>query len=106
MTARLGATSTVREELDKALALIAVLAERIEAIEGQLAAQGDEDGPAPAPLASSWVPIKAAAALAGFSESGLRKRIDRAQLNGERRPWWHYRAGRLFVDVDRCPRRG
>ena len=102
MTARLGATPTVREELDKALALIAVLAERIEVIEGQLAAQGDEDGPAPAPLASSWVPIKAAAPAVGYTEFGLRAAMKR-HTDGPR--WWLYRACRVLVNVDTCPKK-
>jgi hypothetical protein len=98
---RLAALERVVAEQAEAIAAYEV---RITALEDQIAHQ-EEDGPAPVRLPSSWHPVKAAAPLAGFSESGLRKRIDRAQLDGEQGPWWQYLGGRLFIDLDHCPRR-
>jgi hypothetical protein len=74
---------------------------RITALEARADAEDQLDGPAPAALPSSLQPIKAAAAV-GYSESGLRKARDR-HVEGPR--WWRYLGGRLFVDLDRCPRR-
>jgi hypothetical protein len=99
------------------------LAERIAALErivreqaAQLAAQAAMiamlvadrdvaaaiDGEVPTALSSSWRPIKAAAADVGFSVSGLRAAIRRHE-DGPR--WWRFRAGRLLVNIDTCPRK-
>jgi hypothetical protein len=75
---------------------------RIAALEARADADDSLDGPAPQPLPPNWVPIKAAAPLVGFSESGLRKAKDH-HTDGPR--WWRYFGGRLFIDLDRCPRR-
>jgi hypothetical protein len=101
--ARIGERPTMREDLDRALALIAALTERIAVIEAARDVDEQLDGAAPAALPPSCVPIKAAARTVGYSESGLRKCIDRAKITGER-PWWHYRRGRLLIDLDHCPR--
>jgi hypothetical protein len=98
---RLGTTPTLREDLDRALDLIAVLTERIAVLESARDVDDAIDGTAPEPLPASWVPIKAAAPQVGYSEAGLRKAIKR-HAGGPR--WWRYLCGRLFVDVDRCPR--
>jgi hypothetical protein len=106
-TARLGAAPTMREDLDRALALLAGQAEviaaqgaRISALEDQLVAAGDEDGPSPQPLPPQWKPIKAASALVGYSPTMLRKLND-----GGRASWWAYRGSRIWIDTARCPRR-
>jgi hypothetical protein len=81
---------------------IAELRVRVEFLETDIARRNDaEDGPMPAPLPPSWQPIKAAAAIAGFSPSGLRKRIA-GHRDGPR--WWKYSRGRLLINTDRCPK--
>jgi hypothetical protein len=94
---RLGATPTLREDLDRALGLIAALTERIVALEAGRDADDQVDGPAPAPLPPNWVPLKRAVEISGYSASALRK------LKSPR--WWKYDAGRVRVDVDACPRK-
>jgi hypothetical protein len=101
----------------KALGTVPTMAERMALVEHRLAEaleriavldqlvvqhHEDEDGPAPAPLASSWRPLKAAAALVGYSESGLRAAI-RRHTDGPR--WWKYRSGRLLVNIETCPKK-
>lgn len=100
MTARLGTTPTMREDLDRALALIAALTERIAAIEAKGDADDHLDGPAPQPLPPNWKPIKVASALVGYSESALRK-----ASKGGRAVWWQARGCRIWIDTDRCPRK-
>jgi hypothetical protein len=107
VTTRLGTGPTLREDLDRALGLIAEqavqIAEqalRIAALEAGRDADDQVDGPTPAPLPPNWKPIKTAAELVGYSESGLRKAIKR-QRDAR---WWEYSGGRLFVDIDHCPR--
>lgn len=96
-TRRLGTTPTMREDLDRALGLIAALTERIATLEARGDADDAVDGPGPQPLPPNWAPLKQAAAISGFSESGLRKL---------RAPhWWKYVAGRVWVDTAVCPRR-
>jgi hypothetical protein len=100
VSARLGTAPTLREDLDRALDLIAVLTDRIAALEAGRDADDQVDGPAPAALPASWKPIKLAAPEVGYGESGLRKAIKRHAGAG----WWCYLGGRLFVDTDHCPR--
>jgi hypothetical protein len=81
---------------------ICALAERVAVLESARDVNDAIDGPAPPPaLAPSWKPIKQAASLVGYSEPGLRK-AKRRHADGPR--WWRYLGGRLFVDIDRCPR--
>jgi hypothetical protein len=99
-TARLGTAPTMREDLDRALALVAALSERVSVLEAARDVDDQVDGPAPAPLPPNWKPIKLAAPIVGYSESGLRKAIRRHRAAR----WWRYDRGRLFVDIDHCPR--
>jgi hypothetical protein len=63
-------------------------------------AESEDGSPMPG---GHWHPIKAAASMAGFaSETSLRKHM--AKYSGTR-PWWWYRAGRLWVDLNRAPRK-
>jgi hypothetical protein len=96
-TARLGTTPTMREDLDRALALIAAMAERIAILESRSDVDDQIDGPAPAPLPATWVPLKQAAEISGYSASALRK------LREPR--WWRYDGGRVLVDTKTCPRK-
>jgi hypothetical protein len=103
---RFGEGPTARDIAEKAMAqaaelrvLLAEILARIVALEDQLVAAGDEDGPAPQPLPlpPNWKPLKQAVALSGFSSSGLRKL---------RAPhWWKYVAGRVWIDTAACPRK-
>lgn len=79
---------------------IAALQLRLEVLE-RAAGAADEDG-RPEPLGESWKPIKEAAAILGFSQSGLRKHLKRWDENAGY-IWWTYRGGRLYVDVDAAP---
>jgi hypothetical protein len=99
-TNRLGTAPTLREDLDRALALIASLTERIAVLEAARDVDDQVDGPTPAPLPANWVSIKVAAELVGRSESALLKAIKR-HPDGVR--WWRYDRGRLFADIDRLP---
>jgi hypothetical protein len=74
---------------------------RITALEASHDADDQIDGAAPVALSPNWKPLKRAAALVGYSEPGLRKAVKRCS---DGRRWWRYVAGRLYVDVDRCPR--
>jgi hypothetical protein len=83
---------------------------RIAALEGSsrhgranLVPADDEGDGEPMPL-GRWEPVKKAAAEVGYSQTGLRKAIDKAVQNRVRPRWWWYRRGRLWVDVNRCPR--
>jgi hypothetical protein len=98
---RLGEIPTLAERL---AALERVVAELLTwKAEHEAKEANCEDGEPSPPLPSPpWFPIKKAAALVGYSEAGLRKAIKR-HTGG--RPWWRYRGGRLFVDIDHCPRR-
>jgi hypothetical protein len=100
MTARLGTVPSLREDLDRALALIAALTERIEVLESARDVDDQVDGPTPTPLPPNWKPIKAAAALVGYSESALRK-----ASKGGRAVWWQARGCRIWINTDLCPRR-
>jgi hypothetical protein len=100
MTARLGTVPALREDLDRALTLIAALTERIEVLESARDVDDQVDGPAPQPLPPNWKPIKAAAAVVGYSESALRK-----ASKGGRAVWWQTRGCRIWIDTDRCPRK-
>jgi hypothetical protein len=94
---RLGASPTLREDLDRALALIAALTERVAVLEARGEADDQLDGPAPQPLPPSWKPLKQAAAISGYSSSALRKLRSPS--------WWRYDAGRVFIDTATCPRK-
>jgi hypothetical protein len=97
---RLGSVPNLAERmlvLERALA--AALA-RIDVLEAANDAVDMVDGPVPAALPPQWHPVKVAALQVGYSEPGLRKAIKR---HGAAK-WWRYVAGRLYVDVDRCPR--
>jgi hypothetical protein len=109
MTAALGTVPTLAERLAtlervvaEQAAVIAAHQARIVVLEDHLLQQEGEDGPAPAPLPPNWKPLKQAAALSGFSWSGLRKRID---MHREGPRWWRRRGHRILVDVTRMPRR-
>jgi hypothetical protein len=97
---RLGTTPTLAERMLMLERLVADQAERIAVLERARDAVDQIDGPTPAPLPPNWKPIKTAAELVGYSESGLRKAIKRHR---DAR-WWEYSGGRLFVDTDHCPR--
>jgi hypothetical protein len=106
---RLGETPTLVERvlmLERIVAeqaeVIAAQGTRISAIESARDVDDQVDGPAPAALPPNWRPIKVAAPLVGYSESGLRAAMKRH--TGGRR-WWQYRDGRVLVDVDTCPRK-
>jgi hypothetical protein len=100
-----GAAPTTRELVDRLMAVVAEQGERLEALERKIDGADGEDGPAPMPLPPSWMPIKQAAAAAGYAgESGIRKAMKRAKRNREP-AWWCYRGSRTWVDLDRCPRR-
>jgi hypothetical protein len=94
---RLGERPTLREDLDRALDLIAALTERVAVLESARDVDEQIDGAAPAALPPSWKPLKQAAAETGYSASGLRK-IRAPQ-------WWKYVAGRVWVDTATCPRK-
>jgi hypothetical protein len=101
-TARhLGEAPTAREVAEQALALARELAARIAALEAKRDAEDEVDGDVQA-LPSSWRPIKAAAAEVGYSVSGLRA-ATRRHTDGPR--WWKFRAGRLLVNIETCPRK-
>jgi hypothetical protein len=109
VTARLGTAPTMREDLDRALDLIAkqadviaALAGRIEVLEAARDVDDQVDGSTPQALPPNWRPIKKAAPIVGYSEPGLRKAM-RRHTDGPR--WWRYVGARLLIDVDRCPRR-
>jgi hypothetical protein len=98
----LGTVPTLVERLAALEHQLAEALARIAALEVGRAAAEEEDGPSPQASSSQWRPIKAAAALVGFSESGLRAAI-RRHTDGSR--WWKYRAGRLLVNIDTCPKK-
>jgi hypothetical protein len=102
MTARFGTMPTMAERVLQLEHRLAEALARIAGLEEARDADDQVDGPAPAALPSSWVPLKAACAVAGFSPSGLRKRIATHQ-DGPR--WWMYRGSRLLIDVATCPRK-
>lgn len=101
MTARLGSVPTwpervlvLEQQLAEALAQIAVLEARADADDAL-------DGLAPSALPANWVPLRKAAAAAGYSWSGLRKKIT-TRRDG---PWWRRRGNRILVDVTVMPRK-
>jgi hypothetical protein len=94
---RLGTTPTLREDLDRALGLLAEALARIAALEARADADDAIDGDVPQPLPPNWKPLKRAVEISGYSASALRK------LKSPR--WWKYDAGRVRVDVDACPRK-
>ena len=118
--ARLGTIPTLAEQVAELRAMVLDQARRIEALEAVQAVNvvnddvlsdgrpraADpaecEDG-APMPR-GNWQPVKLACAKLNFSPSGLRKAIARAGRQGGW-PWHWYRAGRLWVDLDRAPRK-
>jgi hypothetical protein len=95
----IGERPSAIELAEPALELISKLAERIELIESRLRANEDGAPPVPGP---NLRPLKSAAPLIGFSPSGLRKRMHKAERNREA-PWWIWRISMLLVDLDRCP---
>jgi hypothetical protein len=100
-TARLGVTPTMREDLDRALDLIAALTDRVAVLEAARDADDAVDGEPPQPLPDNWKPLPEAAKIAGHSWSGLRKKIT-ARRDG---PWWRRRGNRILVDVTAMPRK-
>jgi hypothetical protein len=99
---RLGTTPTLAERIDRLEHQLAEAMARIAALESARDADDQTDGPAPEALSSSWRPIKAAAEQVGYTESGLRAARRRHAAGPE---WWQYRAGRLLVNVDTCPKK-
>jgi hypothetical protein len=75
---------------------------RIAALEARGEVEDQVDGPAPRPLSSNWKPLRQAAAMAGYSWSGLRKKI---MTHREGPRWWKLRGSRIFVDVTAMPRK-
>jgi hypothetical protein len=104
---RLGEVPTLAERLTTLERVVAEQAELISTHQARIAvleARGDDeqlDGAAPAALPSNWQPLKQAAAIAGYSWSGLRKKIT-TRRDG---PWWRRRGNRILVDVTAMPRR-
>jgi hypothetical protein len=92
---------------DEQTRVIEHLQARVEALEGRPETserqEVSEDGD-PMPR-GSWHPIKAATSMAGFaSGTSLRKHIAKAKRDGAL-AWWWFRQGRLWVDLDRAPRK-
>jgi hypothetical protein len=82
--------------------VIVAQGKRIAALEDQHAAAGaGEDGPVPRPLPDNWKPLPEAAAIAGFSWSGMRKKITTLRDG----PWWKRRGNRILIDVTAMPRK-
>jgi hypothetical protein len=102
MTTRLGTVPTMAERMALVEHQLAEAWARIGVLEAKGDAEDAVDGPGPGELSSSWRPIKSAAAAVGYSESGLRAAMKR-HPDGPK--WWRYRAGRLLVNVDACPRK-
>jgi hypothetical protein len=100
MTARLGTVPTTAERVELLERQLAEALERIAVLESARDVDEQIDGAAPVLLGPSWRPIKAAAALVGYSESALRK-----ASKGGRAVWWQARGCRILIDIDRCPRR-
>jgi hypothetical protein len=98
---RFGEGPTSAERLDVVEKALAEALARIAVLESARDVAEEADGPVPGRLPPNWKPIKAAASQVGYSEAGLRKAIKR-HAGGPQ--WWRYLCGRLFVDVDRCPR--
>jgi hypothetical protein len=99
---RFGERPTTAERVDLLEHQLAEALARIAALEARGDADDQIDGVAPAPLPPQWQPLKAACAVAGFSPSGLRKRIA-THRDGPR--WWKYRGSRLWIDIAACPRK-
>lgn len=102
---RPSAIEIAQQALAESVAQRRVIAELVARLEALERVGADEDGPAPQQLPSNWRPIKRAALAAGYAgESGIRAAIERAKRNGAK-PWWCHRGSRIWVDLDRCPRR-
>jgi hypothetical protein len=82
--------------------VIAEQAAQIAALQARADADDAVDGPAPQPLPDNWRPLPEAAKIAGFSWSGLRKRI-KTHREGPR--WWKRQGVRFLVDITAMPRR-
>jgi hypothetical protein len=100
-----GSGPTTRDLVDKLIVenadlrrAVTELSRRIEVLEEH----GGDDGRAPPPLSPNWRPVREAAALLGFSQSGLRKHLKHWDAHAGY-VWWTYRGGRLFVDIDAAP---
>lgn len=100
MTVRIGTVPTVAERVLVLERVVREQAERIAALEARADATDQVDGAAPAPLPVNWQPLKKAAEIAGYSWSGLRKKITRRDG-----PWWRRRGNRILVDVTAMPRK-
>lgn len=97
-------------EIEVRLADQAVRIEALEALSispdwgtSRAAADPDCEDGRPMP-AGNWEVFKCALEETGFSATGLRKRIIMAKRSSGR-PWWWYRAGRLWIDLDHAPRK-
>ena len=77
MTARLGTVPTTAERVEWLEQQLADALARIAVLEARGDVDDQADGPAPAALTPNWRPIKAAAPLAGYSESGIRVAMKR-----------------------------
>jgi hypothetical protein len=102
---RPSALEVAQKALDENAALRSVITQlvwRLEALERRAGGDGD-DGHASPPLDPAiWKPIKEAAQILGFSQSGLRKHMKRWEAHAGYY-WWTYRAGRLFIEVNAAP---
>jgi hypothetical protein len=98
---RLGEVPTLAERVELLEHRLAEALARIEVLESARDADDQADGAAPAPLPVNWQPLKKAAAIAGYSWSGLRKKIG-TRPDG---PWWKRRGSWILVDVTAMPRR-
>jgi hypothetical protein len=68
---RLGEVPTLAERLATLERVVAEQVAKIAALEARADADDQLDGSAPSPLPPNWIPIKAAAPVAGFSQSGF-----------------------------------
>jgi hypothetical protein len=105
---RLGEVPTLAERLATLERVVAEQAELMSTHQARIAvleARGDVDeqldGAAPAQLPPNWQPLKKAAAIAGYSWSGLRKKIP-TRRDGT---WWRRPGNRILVDVTAMPRK-
>ena len=76
----------MRAALDRAMALIFILNDRVTALEAERGASPD------AANLPKWMTLKGAAGLSGYTESGLRRRIAAGQVRSVKR------GGHVLVD--------
>jgi hypothetical protein len=101
MTAQLGTVPTTAERVELLEEQLADALARIAAPEARGDVDDQIDGAAPTALPPNWKPLPEAAKLAGFSWSGMRKKIT-TRRDG---PWWKRRGNRILVNVTAMPRK-